>query len=135
MPKTQVVFFEESDRSVPVLEWLTSLRRTNEKAFAKCLVRIERLAAAGHDLRRPEADILRNGIYELRARHGRVQYRLLYFFHGKNVAILAHALTKEDTVPAIDIDRALTRKKLFEKHPANHTYTEEGTDEPDSQEA
>ena len=130
MPKTQVVFFEESDRSVPVLEWLTSLRRTNEKAFAKCLVRIERLEAAGHDLRRPEADILRDGIYELRARHGRVQYRLLYFFYGKNVAILAHALTKEDTVPAIDIDRAVTRKKIFEKHPANHTYTEEGTDEP-----
>ena len=131
MPKTQVVFFGESDRSVPVLEWLTSLRRSNEEAFAKCLVRIERLEAAGHDLLRPEADILRDGIYELRARHGRVQYRLLYFFHGKNVDILAHALTKEDTVPAIDIDRALTRKKLFEKHPANHTYIEEGTDEPD----
>ena len=102
--------------------------RKRPRGWRSCL-------AAGHDLRRPEADILRNGIYELRARHERVQYRLLYFFHGKNVAILAHALTKEDTVPAIDIDRALTRKKLFEKHPANHTYTEEGTDEPDSQDA
>ncbi len=125
MPKTQVVFFRESDESIPVLEWLASLRRTNEKAFAKCVVRIERLEDAGHELRRPEADILRAGIYELRAKHGRVQYRILYFFHGRNVAILAHALTKEDKVPDVDIDRALMRKKLFEKNPAEHTYAEE----------
>ena len=27
--------------------------------------------------------------YELRAKHGRVNYRILYFFHGRNVAVLA----------------------------------------------
>lgn len=74
--------------------------------------------------RRPTADTLRDGIYELRARKGRVNYRLLYFFHGRNVAIVAHALTKEDVVPPADIERALERKKSFEANPEKHTYTE-----------
>lgn len=134
MPKTQVVFFRELDGSVPVLDWLSELRRTNEKAFAKCMVRVERLEEAGHELRRPEADILRDGIYELRAKQGTVQYRVLYFFHGRNVAVLAHALTKEDKVPAADIDRAVKRKKLFENNPKAHTHTEEVDDEHDQEE-
>lgn len=124
MPKTRVVFFKELDGSVPVLEWLAKLRRTNEKAFAKCMVRVERLEETGHELRRPEADILRDGIYELRAKQGTVQYRVLYFFHGQNVAILAHSLTKENKVPDVDIDRALKRKQLFTKNPAAHTHEE-----------
>jgi len=63
MPKTKVVFFKEADGTVPILEWFDSLQ---EKALDKCRVRIERLEELGHELRRPEADLLRNGIYELR---------------------------------------------------------------------
>jgi DNA-binding XRE family transcriptional regulator len=48
--------------------------------YAKCAVRIRRLADLGHELRRPEADLLRDGICELRARLGTVNYRILYFF-------------------------------------------------------
>jgi phage-related protein len=73
-----------------------------------------RLAECGHELRRPLADFLREGIHELRIRKGRVNYRILYFFHGRNVAILAHALTKEDEVPKADIERSIRRKKAFE---------------------
>lgn len=83
------------------------------------------LALFGHELRRPAADLLRDGIYELRARQGHVQYRLLYFFHGRNVAVLAHSLTKEDQVPSIDIERAIARKKLFLTNPTEHTYETE----------
>jgi phage-related protein len=72
---------------------------------------IRRLAFLGYELRRPQADYLRDGIYELRAKKGRVNYRVLYFFHGRNAALLAHALTKEDVVPDADIDRALVRKQ------------------------
>lgn len=105
-----------------MLEWLEELRSTNKKAWAKCRVRIEQLDASGHELRRPAADILRDGIYELRAKEGRVQYRILYFFHGRNIAILAHSLTKEDEVPDIDIDKAVMRKKMFIANPKEHTY-------------
>lgn len=71
-------------------------------------------------------DYLRDNIYELRAKHIHVQYRILYFFHGQNIAILAHAIVKEQaTVADIDIERAITRKSLFEENPDIHTYREE----------
>lgn len=61
--------------------------------------------------------------YELRAKRGRVNYRVLYFFHGQNVALLAHGLTKEKKVPAADIDRAIARKNQYEQAPQKHTAT------------
>src|SRR5437773_12114837 len=112
MPRTHLAFFQETDGEAPVVNWLRELRRTNQKAWANCRARIELLAQSGHELRRPAADYLRDGIYELRAKRGHVQYRILYFFHGRQAAILTHALTKEDEVPVTDIDRELRRKKL-----------------------
>ncbi len=50
--------------------------------------------------------------------------RLLYFFHGQGVAVVAHGLTKEDILPAADIERALRRKRAFEADPEKHTYRE-----------
>jgi phage-related protein len=125
MPKTQVTFFREGNGESPVVNWLAELKHDNAKAWANCRARIEMLALFGHELRRPAADLLRDGIYELRARQGHLQYRLLYFFHGRNVAVLAHSLTKEDQVPAIDIERAIARKKLFVTNPKEHTYETE----------
>lgn len=86
MPQTQVVFFAADDGSVPLLEWMDGLQA---KVQNKCIVRIERLAELGHELRRPEADLLRDGIYELRVRAGNVHYRILYFFH-EGQAVLSH---------------------------------------------
>ena len=73
MPSTNVVFFREDDGSVPLLEWIDCLP---PKARAKCRVRISRLRAAGHELRRPEADYLRDGVYELRVGLQGVNYRM-----------------------------------------------------------
>ena len=125
MPRTQVAFYQEADGEAPVVNWLRELLRTNERAWSNCRARIELLAQSGHELRRPAADYLRDGIYELRAKQGHVQYRLLYFFHGRQVAILAHSLTKEDKIPDVDIERAIKRKKLFEANPKEHTYESE----------
>lgn len=127
MPNTQVIFFQEAKGEAPVVKWLEELRGSNPKAWVNCRVKIDMLRQSGHELRRPAADLLRDGIYELRARQGHVQYRILYFFHGRNIAILAHALTKEDQVPPVDIERALKRKRLFASNPQEHTY-EEPTD-------
>ena len=131
MPETKVVFFTDG-RSVPVLEWLNDLRKSDIKAYAQCVVRIEQLAESGFELRRPAADILRNGIYELRAKRGRVQYRILYFFHGRNIAILAHAMVKyDDAVPAVDINRAIHRKEMFARDQVRHTFEMEIKNEED----
>ena len=120
MPPTTVVIFKESDGSCPLLEWLDTLPA---KARAKCIVRIERLKQAGHELRRPEADTLRDGIHELSARMGHVNYRILYFFHGKT-AVISHGLVKQRGVPTGEIDRAVDRMLRFVRNPQAHTYEE-----------
>ena len=90
MPETEVILFSEDDGSVPLLAWLDKLPA---KAQDKCIVKIERLAAMGHELRRPEADYLRDGIYELRVSLQSVRYRILYFFQEKN-AVISHRVGK-----------------------------------------
>ena len=122
MPQTRLLFFRDANGAAPVWEWLRDLRTRNPKAYAKCVVRVRRLVELGHELRRPEADLLREGIYELRARLGTVNYRILYFFHGRNVAVLAHAMTKENEIPAVEFNRAVERKRAFEGSPAAHTF-------------
>lgn len=132
VPETQVIFYLDDNGDVPVLEWLKKLLKEDRKGYANCVARIKQLAASGYELRRPAADYLQDGIYELRAKHVRVQYRILYFFSGQNAAILAHAITKEEAaVPEIDIERAIKRKHRFEENPEAHTYIEEEEDGED----
>jgi phage-related protein len=85
---------------------------------------VERLREMGHELRRPEADFLRDGIYELRVSFQGVNRRILYFFHGAIAAVVSHGLVKERVVPPKEIDRAVARKKRFEANPQRHTYEE-----------
>jgi phage-related protein len=122
MPSIHVVFYQEKEGDAPVVEWLRGLNATNSKAYDKCRAAITRLALLGHELRRPEADYLRDGIYELRVRLASVNYRLLYFFHGRTVSVIAHGLTKEAAVSAADIKRAIIRKSVFTANPTAHTY-------------
>ncbi len=117
MPKTTVVLYCEEDGSCPFLEWLDELP---VRAQAKCRLRVERLRDLGHELRRPEADLLRDGIYELRASLQGIHYRILYFFYGTVAAIVSHGIVKEDAVPPNEIERAIQRKKRFEANPAKH---------------
>ena len=74
-----VVFYRQEDGSVPLLDWL---QRLPPNARVQCIAKVELLRARGHELRRPHAEYLRDGIYELRAKARGVNYRMLYFFHG-----------------------------------------------------
>lgn len=121
MPRTTLIFYKDDDGTVPALEWLAGLP---PKARAKCRVKIERLAEVGHELRRPEADLLRDKIHELRIGLAGVNFRLLYFFYGTTIAVLSHGIVKERVVPPKEIDRAIERKRKFERAPWAHTYTE-----------
>jgi len=84
-----------------------------------------RLAEMGHELRRPEADLLRDKIYELRSSLQGIHYRVLYFFHGTTAAIIAHGIVKESAVPSKEIEQAIERKRQFESNPTKHTYQTE----------
>lgn len=56
-------------------------------------------------------------------RLGSVNCRLLYFFHGRTVSVVAHGLTKEAAVPATDIKRAIARQTADTANPTAHTFT------------
>ncbi len=127
MSKAELVFYQEDDR-VPVLEWMS---RLSIKARAKCLAYVAQLETFGNDLRRPVADYLRDGIYELRPSYQGVHYRLLYFFPKlgrretpglSQVVVVSHGLVKEGAVPDTEIERALERKDRFEADPPRHTF-------------
>ena len=119
MPLTEVLFYQEENRTVPLLVWLEGLPA---KAMEKCLARLVRLEELGHALRRPEGDYLRDGIYELRASFQGVHYRMLYFFHGAAVTVVSHGLVKERAVPPKEVNLAATRKAQFIANPKRHTF-------------
>lgn len=124
MDQVELYFYREEDGSIPVREWLLELEDLQPKAHAACVHRLMMLEIFGNQMRRPHADYLEAGIYELRVRHGTLNYRLLYFFHGRRVAIIAHALMKEKSIPKSDLIRAKWRKSLFEKNPEKHRARE-----------
>ena len=120
MPKTDVIYYRDGD-DVPVLDWLRAQR--DPKVRAKCVAYIELLEESGHELRRPTADTLRDGIYELRPTHRGIHYRILYCFVGRNVVLLSHVIVKESKVPPHDIERAMQHRERFLTNPRAHTYT------------
>jgi hypothetical protein len=115
MPRTTIRVYRNAGGETSLTGWLQVLKERKPKAYAKCIQRIRLLSEKGSELRRPLADMLRDGIYELRARVGSVNYRILYFFCGRNVACLSHGITKEDKVPDEEIEHALRRKRLVER--------------------
>ncbi len=121
MPRTRLILFRDEDGSVPFLDWFGAIP---PKAQDKCRVRLERLRDLGHELRRPEADFLRDGIYELRVALQGINYRVLYFFHRREAVVVSHGVVKEQVVPPKEIDLALRRKARFSAAPRTHTCEE-----------
>jgi len=121
MPATQVRIFRDDDGGVPLQEWLDHLEQTKPKAYAKCLARILELAERGNEMRRPHADYLRDGIYELRAPLKKTQFRILYFFFDKHAVVLSHGFTKTDKVPPSNIETAVDHSNLVRKSPRKYT--------------
>ena len=118
MPRVTLLGYREPDGSVPILAWLETLPG---RAETKCRMRMERLAELGFEMRRPEADYLRDGIYELRASFQGVHYRMLYFFLGRAAVVVTHGLVKERAVPPREIALAILRKSAVEGDPNGRT--------------
>lgn len=120
MPKTDVRIYGEGG-SVPFLDWLAAQSIAVQN---KVIARVELLEDRGHALRRPHADLLRDGIHELRVVSQRVNYRVLYFFH-RGTAVITHGFTKEAAVPLREIALAIRRRERYSSSPVEHTYREE----------
>lgn len=67
-------------------------------------------------MRRPYADYLRDGIYELRVKFSSNNYRVLYFFVVRERIVLTHGFVKKSNkVPEKEIEKAIKYKLEFEK--------------------
>jgi phage-related protein len=119
MPPVEVILYKEEDGTVPVIDWFDTL---TQKARIKCMAWLGRLETFGHELQRPDADYLRDGIYELRVGLQGVNYRMLYFFHGTAAVVVSHGLVKERRVPPREIEKAVERKGKFEQDPLQHAF-------------
>lgn len=116
----RVALYQEANGMCPVLDFM---RRQPERAQHQATHRLELLRDRGHQLRRPYCDNLGGGLWELRWHTGRIQYRILYFFHGQTAVVLAHALDKEGAIPAADLTRAARRKASYYANPDPHTHS------------
>lgn len=122
MPPIKLLFYQDDQEKVPILEWLDQLPN---KVQTKCFIKLERLSQLGHELRRPEADFLRDKIYELRINFQGINYRILYFFYQNQAIVISHGLIKEKQVPPAEIDQAIKNKAKFEQNSSLHTYFQE----------
>jgi phage-related protein len=121
----EVVFYRDEGGRMPLLDWL---RRLPDAAVDRCRASLQRLQEEGYRLRRPTADLLTDGIHELRIKYRGLNYRMLYFFHGRQVVIVSHGFVKQRAgVPEREIAIARERRRRFEADPAAHTGREDET--------
>ena len=103
-----IYFFIDENGHSPVEE---AMRELTEKEEMKVRAYIRILKEYGHTLRRPIADYLEEGIYELRPQ----AHRVFYFFFLRESAVLVHMTRKRtDKIPISDINICLKRKKEVE---------------------
>ncbi len=99
-----VYFFVDKDGNRPVKEFIHSL---TQKEQAKVYAYIAELKKQGNNLRRPMADYLEDGIYELRPKDN----RFFYFFYLRDRAVLVHAIKKHvKKVPENNLRLCIKRK-------------------------
>ncbi len=72
------------------------------------------LEERGPNVPRPYADILTDGIHELRVKLSGDQYRMLYFFCYRNFIVMTHAFHKKSTrVQKKEIKKAINYRTDF----------------------
>lgn len=89
--KWNIFYYEAENGWCPVKEFIDSRK---ERDQAKIFGWLSQLEDRGPSLPRPYADLLEDGIHELRVRLSGDQVRILYFFCFRDILILTHAFVK-----------------------------------------
>jgi phage-related protein len=112
MPQSnwRVELYEDHNGRRPVEDFFDDL---SDEEMARMGRQVGRLERWGPELRRPDADYLRDKIHELRARWRKVQLRVLYFRDGRSF-ILTHGFKKKSgAVPDSEIKRAVDCRRDY----------------------
>lgn len=97
-------YYTTSDGVCELSDYLDGLSSNNRQ---KVLAWITMLGERGPTLPRPFADLLEDGIHELRIKLSGEQTRILYFFVFQECIILTHSFTKKtEAVPKAEIAKA-----------------------------
>ncbi len=99
-----IEYYVTAKGACPTREFLSSLHKKDE--LPAVLRAMELLKEFGYQLRRPHADILEDGIYELRIPLRHKQFRLLYFYFFQEGIVISHGLRKESKVNPAEIEKA-----------------------------
>lgn len=100
----RVLYYEKPKGECPVRDFVESRKGRDQ---AKILALISFLQDQGPTLPRPYADLLEDGIHELRIRLSGDQFRVLYFFCFRRFIVLTHSFLKVTTkVPRAEIQKA-----------------------------
>ena len=100
----RVSYYETPEGNCPVREFIDSRKGRDQ---AKIFTLISALQDRGPTLPRPYADLLEDGIHELRTRLSGDHFRVLYFFCFRRFIVLTHAFAKVTAeVPRAEIQKA-----------------------------
>ena len=100
-------YLSEAGRS-PVEEFIDSLDAAAKARVARTLDLLEEF---GIELGMPYARHLEKHLWELRVRHGRSRYRIIYFLVTRQTFVLLHGFTKKTgPVPRSDMETAERRR-------------------------
>jgi phage-related protein len=109
--KWYVIYYEDINGYSKVFEYIESLKISHQ---TKVLNWIEKLEELGPNLPRPYADLLEDGIHELRIKISGKQIRIFYFFCYKDFIVLTHDFIKNtDKVPIREIKKAMKIRDEF----------------------
>jgi phage-related protein len=114
MGKWKVYYYTSAGGSCAIRSFLERLPVNHSQKVAAWITMLEE---EGPTLPRPFADLLENGIHELRIKLSGKQVRILYFFMFKTCIILTHAFIKKtSSVPTGELLKALMcREDVFKR--------------------
>jgi phage-related protein len=109
----RTLFYRNVSGQCPLEEFLENLPSEDAKEVVATIAALREL---GNKARRPLADYLEDGIYELRARRFKKQFRVLYTFAGRQtILLLTGFIKKTKSVPSRRIEKAKALKKDYFK--------------------
>jgi phage-related protein len=123
--KWRIYYYDTVDNTSPVKDYIDALPLRER---AKTLAFIGLLENKGPNLPRPYADLLKDGIHELRIKLTGTQTRILYFFCYQNNIVLTNVFEKHtDTVPESEITAAKIYRADFLSRYSEKDMMEEDT--------
>jgi hypothetical protein len=109
--KWHLIYCDREIRHCPVNDFIDSSPSNHQVKILRFLSLLEEM---GPTLPRPYADLLQDGIHELRIRLSGDQVRMLYFFCYQKYIVLYYAFVKNtDRVPAEFIRKVMAYRNDF----------------------